>query len=146
MTIRKFAHGDGRELRRLSRQLYGSDRDFDPWNEQIFVVDRGNGLLGGYLAVARQSCSKRLDAQPVAQLKAWIVDRDLRRQGLGARLMKAAEHWASLMGLVELCSDVELHNQVSLTVHQRMGFEPTVQLQYFRKPLAQAAKRVAGQG
>lgn len=146
MTVRKFAHGDSRELRRLSRQLFGSDRDFDPWNEQIFVADRGNGLLGGYLAVARRSCSKRSDTQPVADVKAWFVDRDLRRQGLGTKLMKAAEQWASLMGLAELCSDVELHNQVGLTVHQRMGFEPTVQLQYFHKSLAQAAKRVAGQG
>jgi aminoglycoside 6'-N-acetyltransferase I len=146
MTIRKFAHGDGRELRRLARQLFGSDQDFDPWNEQIFVVDRGNGLLGGYLAVTRRSWSNGSDAQPVAHIKAWFVDPDLRRQGLGTKLMKAAEHWAGLMGLVELCSDVELHNQLSLAVHQRMGFEPTVQLQYFRKPLAQAAKRVAGQG
>ena len=146
MTIRKVAHSDDRELQRLSRQLFGSAQVFDPWNEQIFVVDRGNGLLGGYLAVARRSWSKGSDAQPVAHISAWFVDRDLRRKGVGARLMKAAEHWAALMGLSELCADVELHNRVSLAAHQRMGFQPTVQLQYFRKPLAQAANRVAGQG
>jgi aminoglycoside 6'-N-acetyltransferase I len=136
MTVRKFAHDDNRELRRLTRRLFGSEQDFDPWEEQIFVLDRGNGRLGGYLAVSKRSWTEGTDAQPVAHVEAWFVDRDLRRQGFGTKLMRAAEHWASLMGLAELCSDVELRNQVSLAAHQRMGFEPTVQLQYFRKPLA----------
>lgn len=136
MTVRKFVQGDDRELRRLNRRLFGTEQDFDPWDEQIFVVDRGDGRLGGYIAVSKRPWSEGSQAQPVALVEAWFVDRDLRRKGLGTRLMQAAEHWATLMGLDELCADVELRNHVSLAAHQRMGFEPTVQLQYFRKPLS----------
>jgi aminoglycoside 6'-N-acetyltransferase I len=135
MTVRRSLLGDDRELRRLNRRLFGTEQEFDPWDEQIFVVDRGDGRLGGYIAVSRRPWSEGSAAKPVAHVEAWFVDRDLRRKGLGRKLMKAAEHWAALMGLAELCADVELRNHVSLAAHQRMGFEPTVQLQYFRKPL-----------
>lgn len=146
MNVRKLADGDDREMRRLTRLLFGSDKDFDPWSGQIFVLDRGDGRLGGYIAVSERGWTEGSDAQPVAHVEAWFVDRKLRRQGHGAKLIKAAEHWANLMGLRELCSDADLHNHVSLTAHRQVGFEPTVQLQYFRMPLAQAARRVAGQG
>ena len=146
MTIRKFAHGDNRELGRLTRRLLGSHHGFDPWEEQIFVVDRGDGRLGGFLAVSKRSWTEGSEIQPVAHVEAWFIERDLRRKGLGSKLMKAAEHWAGLMGLAELCSDVEVRNQVSLSAHRQLGFEPTVQLQYFRKPLAHAARRVVGHG
>ena len=135
MNVRKLAQGDDRELRRLTRLPLGSDPDFDPWDDQIFVLDRGNGRLGGFIAVSRRAWTEGSEAQPVAHVESWFVERDLRRQGHGAKLMAAAEHWAKIMGLAEICSDVELLNETSLAAHRRIGFAPTVQLQYFRKPL-----------
>lgn len=146
MSVRKLAQGDNRELHRLARLLFGADDGVDPWNEQTFVFDRGDGRLGGFISVSRRAWTEGSAAKPVAQIEFWFVDSDLRRRGIGCKLMSAAEHWARRNGFIELCSDADLLNDVSLVAHQRMGFEPTVRLQYFRKPLIQAAKRVAGQG
>jgi len=145
MTVRKAAPEDGHALNRLARMLFGSAQ-FDFWNEQVFVFDRGGGRLGGFISVSARPWAEGSDVQPVAHVEAWFVDRKLRRQGIGTRLMQAAEHWARMNGFAEICSDAELSNVTSLSAHARLGFEPTLRLQYFRKSLDQAASRVVGQG
>jgi GNAT superfamily N-acetyltransferase len=146
MTIRKSAPNDASELRRLARSLFGSTDELDAWDEQIFVCDGGGGLLCGFISVSARPWTEGSDAQPVAHVEAWFVDRGMRRRGIGTKLMQAAEHWAHLNGFAEICSDAELDNKTSLVAHARLGFEPTLRLQYFRKRLGQAARRVAGQG
>lgn len=146
MTIRKSAPLDATELKRLARSLFGSADYLDGWDEQIFVCDGGGGRLCGFISVSARPWAEGSDGQPVAHVEAWFVDRKLRRRGIGKKLMQAAEHWASRNGFTEICSDAELENATSLAAHARLGFEPTLRLQYFRKPLAQAASRVAGQG
>lgn len=144
--IRRSAPHDSRELRRLARSLFGSPDELDAWDEQIFVCDGGGGRLCGFISVSARPWSEGSEAQPVAHVEAWFVDRPERRKGIGTKLMQAAEHWARQQGLDEICSDAELSNETSLAAHERLGFEPTLRLQYFRKPLAQAASRVVGQG
>lgn len=146
MTIRKAAPADWAELLRMATSLTGSANQLDPWSEQIFVCDCGGGRLCGIIAVSARPWTEGSDARPVARVEAWFVDRECRRQGVGRKLMRAAEHWARLNGLSELCSDAELDNAASLGAHARLGFEPTLRRQYFRKLLPQAARRVAGQG
>jgi GNAT superfamily N-acetyltransferase len=146
MTIRKSAPNDATELRRMTRSLFGSADQLDAWDEQIFVFDGGNGRLSGFISVSARPWSEGSDVQPVAHVEAWFVDRAMRRQGIGSKLMRAAAHWARLNGFAEICSDAELNNKTSLTAHERLGFEPTLRLQYFRKRIDQAARRVAGQG
>lgn len=146
MTVRKAAPDDWRELKRLIHGLFGSADRLDLWDKRIFVFDRGAGRLGGFIAVSARPWSEGSHERPVAHVEAWFVDRRLRRRGIGARLMHAAEHWARLNGLAEICSEAELDNVGGLETHARLGFEPTIRLQYFRKPLGQAARRVAGHG
>lgn len=146
MTIRKAAPEDARELQRLARSLFGSAGHLDAWDEQIFVCDDGKGRLCGFVSVSSRPWTEGSDAQPVAHVEAWYVERRHRRRGTGAKLMQAAEDWARCNGFAEICSDAELVNEISLMAHARLGFEPTLKLQYFRKTLAQAASRVAGQG
>lgn len=146
MTIRKSAPNDAGELRRLARSLFGSPDHLDVWDEQLFVCDSGEGRLCGFISVSARPWSEGSEAQPVAHVEAWFVDRKMRRRGIGTKLMRAAEHWARFNGFAEICSDAELDNKTSLAAHARLGFEPTLRLQYFRKPLGQAARRVAGQG
>lgn len=135
MTIRRSEPNDARELQRLARALFGSTDHLDMWDEQIFVCDGGNGRLCGFVSVSARPWSEGSDAQPVAHVEGWFVDRKMRRRGIGTKLMKAAEHWASLNGFAEICSDAGVENETSLAAHARMGFEPTLRLQYFRKPL-----------
>jgi GNAT superfamily N-acetyltransferase len=146
MTIRKSAPFDASELKRLARSLFGSPDQLDAWDEQIFVCDGGSGRLCGFISVSARPWTEGSQVQPVAHVEAWFVDRKMRRRGIGTKLMQAAEHWARLNGFAEICSDAELENKTSLTAHERLGFEPTLRLQYFRKQLDQAASRVAGQG
>lgn len=146
MTIRKSAPEDAPELQRMARSLFGSTDQIDAWDQQIFVCDEGCGRLCGFISVSTRPWTEGSEVQPVAHVEAWYVDREMRRRGIGTRLMRSAEHWARLKGFAEICSDAELDNQTSLAAHARLGFEPTLRLQYFRKSLAQAARRVAGQG
>ena len=136
MTVRESAPEDARELRRLALALCGSAEHLDAWDEQIFVCDGRDGRLCGFISVSARAWSEGSDVQPVAHVEAWFVDRQIRRQGVGAKLMQAAEHWARVNGLAEICSDAELDNKASLAAHAQLGFEPTLRLQYFRKPLA----------
>jgi aminoglycoside 6'-N-acetyltransferase I len=50
-------------------------------------------------------------------------------------LIAAVETWCRERGFRELTSDTELANTVSRRAHEALGFEPTEQLQHFRKPL-----------
>ncbi|HXG80163.1 MAG TPA: GNAT family N-acetyltransferase [Sphingomicrobium sp.] len=135
MAIRKSAPGDEREVRRLSRKLFGPVDGCDYWDEQLFVHDLGNGRLGGFISISQRPWCEGSNARPVAYVEGWFVDRGLRRRGIGTKLLRAAEHWARLNGFAEICSDAELDNQPSLEAHRRLGFEPTLRLQYFRKAL-----------
>lgn len=136
MTIRKSAPLDAAELARLAHSLFGSPGHLDAWDEQIFVCDGGSGRLCGFISVSSRPWTEGSNVQPIAHVEAWFVDRKMRRQGIGTKLMKAAEHWARLSGFAEICSDAEFDNKISLAAHARLGFEPTLRLQYFRKPLA----------
>lgn len=136
MTIRHSAPKDWRELQRLARSLFGSTNEFDVWDEQIFVCDAGGGRLCGFISVSARPWTEGSQAQPVAHVEGWFVDALKRRRGIGTKLMQAAEHWARQRGFTELCSVAEVDNQTSLEAHQRLGFESTLRLQYFRKPLA----------
>lgn len=135
MTVRKASPADHKELQRLSQALFGSANGHDFWDEQIFVFDLGGGRLGGFISVSVRPWSEGSESQPVAHVEGWFVDRAIRREGIGSRLMRAAEQWALINGLTELCSDAAIDNIASIAAHERIGFEPTLRLQYFRKPL-----------
>ena len=51
----------------------------------VFVVDRGDGRLGGFLEAATREGADGCETSPVGYIEGWYVDADLRRQGLGAR-------------------------------------------------------------
>ena len=72
---------------------------------------------------------------PVAYLEGWYVDPDVRRDGLGSRLLRAAEAWARANDFAEMASDAELHNETSLTAHSALGFEEVERQVCFRKTL-----------
>lgn len=146
MSVRKAAPDDWRQLRRLARAPFKTLDEIDAWSEQLFVYDRGDGRLGGYISVSERPWTVGSNARPVAHVEAWFVVPSMRRSGIGAELMRAAEQWARLKGHAELCSDTDLDNHVGLAAHEGAGFEPSVRLQYFRKPIVQAASRVPGQG
>ena len=103
-----------------------------------FVVDRLDGRLGGFIEAGQRHYAEGCATSPVAYIEGWFMDADLRRQGLGAALVKAVEQWARNQGLREIASDAEMENEISVSAHQGLGYEPVVTLVCFRKALGDA--------
>jgi len=82
----------------------------------------GRTRLGGFAEVGARSVADGCDTSPVAYLEGWFVEEDLRLQGVGAALVRAAETWARAQGFREFASDVELENVESQRAHVAVGF------------------------
>jgi aminoglycoside 6'-N-acetyltransferase I len=89
----------------------------------VLVVVRPEGTgLAGFAEVGERAYADGCDTSPVAYLEGWYVDPDMRRRGLGAALVRAAEEWARERGYRELASDVLLENTTSQQAHMALGF------------------------
>ncbi len=69
--------------------------------------------------------------------KGWInrlaVAAGLRRKGIGAELIRAAEQWLEAQGLDILACLIEDDNAVSMAVFERMGYKKHPEIIYFAK-------------
>jgi aminoglycoside 6'-N-acetyltransferase I len=108
----------------------------DPTTQAVFVVDRGDGLRGGFLEAGTRKYADGCETSPVAYIDGWYVDPDLRRTGWGSRLIQAAEAWARSCGHAEIASDCLLENDVSRRAHNALGYLETERLIHFRKSLS----------
>jgi aminoglycoside 6'-N-acetyltransferase I len=103
--------------------------------QPVFVAERPDGSLGGFLEASIHHDTYGTDTRPVGYIEGWYVDADLRRQGVGGALMAAAEAWAVDQGFKEMASDCEIDNWVSLQAHLAHGYEDVERLIHFRKIL-----------
>jgi aminoglycoside 6'-N-acetyltransferase I len=104
-----------------------------------FVLDRLDGRLGGFIEVGQRNYAEGCASSPVAYIEGWYIDADLRRQGLGAALVRAAERWARGRGLTEIASDAETDNEVSIKAHKALGYAEEARVVCFRKDLRDLA-------
>ncbi len=111
------------------------DFDGDYGDEQVMVWEREGGRLGGFISYGLRPWAEGCESKPVPYVEGWWVAPDLRRQGVGRALVSAVEDWARAHGYRELGSDVELDNSGSLEAHQKLGFEPVLRVQFFRKKI-----------
>jgi len=102
----------------------------------VFVVDRENGLLGGFLETGTRHNAAGCETSPVGYIEGWYVDPDLRQAGWGRALVEAAEAWARSCGYAEIASDCHLDNDVSFMAHTAIGYKAVERLIHFRKSLA----------
>ena len=49
----------------------------------VFVADRGNGQLAGFLEASLRRYAEGCRTSPVGYIEGWYVDEDVRRQGVG---------------------------------------------------------------
>jgi len=59
----------------------------------------------------------------------------VRRQGIGAALVRAAEAWARARGYREFASDAQLHNVDSQRAHMALGLTEVERAVLYRKVL-----------
>ncbi len=100
-----------------------------------FVADRGDGTLGGFVEAGLRKYAEGCDTSPVGYIEGWYVDADLRTQGLGRALVRAAEDWDMAKGCVEMGSDTWLDNEVSYRAHLAIGYQEAERLIHFNKRL-----------
>lgn len=101
----------------------------------VFVVDRGEGPLRGFIEVSVRTQVDGAHSERTAYVEGWYVDQELRGQGLGRQLLAAAEAWAAARGLTEIASDAEIDNLHSIQVHKALGFSETFRVVQFLKRL-----------
>ncbi len=137
MGVRRIEAADSAQVAEWKRTLWGDD-GVDEVDETVFVWESETGALGGFASVSVRPWADGCEEAPVPYLEGWYVAEGLRLQGIGRALVQAAEDWARKAGFAELGSDARLDNPVGLRAHRRLGFEPTEQLQLFRKSLEPA--------
>jgi aminoglycoside 6'-N-acetyltransferase I len=108
---------------------------------EVFVVERPDGALAGYVEVASRSYADGCATSPVGYVEAWYVDADVRRAGLGRALLAAAEEWARRQGYAEMASDALVENDVSLFAHLGSGYRVVDRVVQFRKQLDEEIDR-----
>ncbi|MFN3651899.1 MAG: aminoglycoside 6'-N-acetyltransferase [Armatimonadota bacterium] len=149
MVIRRGTADDRDEWLRMRRALWphASDEEhlaeIDDWLARndcaIFVAERPEGGLCGFAEVAERSYADGCDTCPVAYLEGWYVDPSYRGEGVGGKLVAAAEEWARAFGYEELASDALLENTISQEAHLRLGFEEVDRVVQYRKRLTGGA-------
>jgi aminoglycoside 6'-N-acetyltransferase I len=81
----------------------------------------GRGL--GFLELHLREYAEGAEGSPVPYVEGWFVEPPYRGQGVGRRLMGAAEEWARAAGYTEIASDSQLENESSLKAHRQLGFQ-----------------------
>ena len=102
---------------------------------QVFVAEREDGSLAGFVEVGARPYADGCDTSPVGYIEAWYVDADVRRVGHGRGLLAAAEEWARRRGYREMASDSTLDNETSHAAHRRAGYAEVDRVVQFRKVL-----------
>jgi aminoglycoside 6'-N-acetyltransferase I len=145
ITIRRATNADNPEWLRMRQTLWPDEIEYLNFEEMdamladpltpVFLAVRPDGKLGGFLEAGTRKYAEGGESSPVGYLEGWYVDEDLRSQGVGRALVRAAEDWARSQGLTEMGSDTWLDNEGSIQAHGRLGYQETERLVHFLKRL-----------
>lgn len=136
MSVRLMRTHEVASVTQMMLELCPEERDYDFSSETVYVWERPEGSLGGFASVSIRPWAEGCISEPVPYIEGWWVAPDLRQKGVGRALFVAIETWCMQNGHVELGSDTEIDNLISMQAHASFGFEPTLRLQFFRKRLA----------
>ena len=135
VTIREMRADEAQAVLAMMRELWPDCDDEAIPDDCVFVIDRGDGALGGFITLAMRPWAEGCASTPCAFIEGWWVAADLRGRGYGRKLVGAAEGWAIAQGSRELASDAELTNTGSIAAHGALGFEEVQRSVAFRKRL-----------
>jgi aminoglycoside 6'-N-acetyltransferase I len=123
------------EKSQIERFLTKPTAPAHPTLHAVFVCERPDGGLRGMVEASIRPYADGCETTDVGYLEAWYVDPDSRRQGIGRKLVTAAETWALEQGCREMASDADLSNLVSQEAHQHLGYAETGRVIQYCKPL-----------
>jgi aminoglycoside 6'-N-acetyltransferase I len=100
-----------------------------------FVAETSTQLVG-FLEVDLRSHADGCDPFHAAGfIEGWFVDPGWRGQGIGRKLLTAAEDWARNQGCREMASDTWIDNELSQRVHEAAGYSVVDRCVHYRKAL-----------
>lgn len=100
------------------------------------VAEATDGKLAGFMEVGLRSHADGCDAShAIGFVEGWYVAEDCRHQGIGRKLLVAAEEWARSQGCAEMASDTPIENELSQRLHQALGYIVVDRCVHYRKPL-----------
>jgi len=151
ISIRAGQHGDEDELAELRALLWPDGTVVEHRGEVqkliqsgmsgtlpaavLVAIDASEGLAG-FLEVGLRSHADGCDvARAVGYVEGWFVREEMRGQGIGKQLMKAAEDWSRAQNCREIASDALMDNMESREAHSALGFEVVDLCVHFRKGL-----------
>jgi aminoglycoside 6'-N-acetyltransferase I len=105
-----------------------------------FIAETPDGTAAGFAEIAIRKYANGCDSRPVAFLEGIWVKARLRRQGIGARLIRHVETFLTARGFRELGSDALLDNVGSQAAHLAWGFSETERVVYFRRILSASTR------
>jgi aminoglycoside 6'-N-acetyltransferase I len=151
VSVRVARPADREELARLRAALWPESSVEDHAKELLgilgsktfgtmplieLVAEDGSGKLIGFLEVGLRSHADGCDpAHAVGYVEGWYVVESHRKQGIGRKLLAAAEDWARGQGCVEMASDALVENEVSQRVHEALGYAVVDRCVRYRKTL-----------
>ena len=144
--MRRLEEKDISEWFRLRKLLWDESSDDEHKTEMldiyehketqlVLVAEMSDGRLIGFLEASIRPFVEDCHSDHVGYLEGWFVERDFRQNGIGRKLVKAAEIWARSKGCEEMASDSEIGNETSLKAHLNLGYEETSRLVHLRKDL-----------
>jgi len=142
ILIRSARHEDSEVLAGLSGELgYPTDRAelaerlsglLDRSDHAVAVaVDPEGGVVGWVHAFA----AYRLESAPFAEIGGLVVSEAARGEGVGRRLVEAAEEWATEQGLGSMRVRSNVVRQQAHAFYRHLGYESLKEQAVFRKVL-----------
>jgi aminoglycoside 6'-N-acetyltransferase I len=146
ITIRRLDENDSRgwlDLRKLLWDQLSEQEHLvemldifnNPDTQLILVAVSGNGDIVGFLEASIRPFVEDCHTDHVGYLEGWFVLPTHRRGGVGRALVLGAEQWARENGCVEMASDSEVGNELSLSAHLKLGYTETSRLVHLRKEI-----------
>lgn len=116
--------------------LYREISVLDKERAAMMLYKGDDGAYQGFIMVTlRQDYVEGSETSPVGYIEGIYVTEAYRRKGVAAKLVAAAEAWAKEKGCMEMGSDSEIENQMSIDFHKSVGFRETERLVCFIKKL-----------
>ena len=144
VLIREIHKSDRDMWLDMYRQLFpdNSDEALIAEMDRIFKSGKRSAYVAliddvpaGFAEYALRDYANGCHSQPVPFLEGIWIDADYRGQGIAKALVSYLEQKARMSGFKEFGSDVELSNYPSQLMHERLGFEQTEKVIFYRKAL-----------
>ena len=103
--------------------------------QPVFVAANPTGGLCGMIEVSIHKEAEGCASNRIGYIEGWYVEPEFRKQGIGSKLVQAAEAWARSQGCIEMASDTTLAYPLSPNAHEKLGYKEVQRTIHFAKKL-----------